>query len=386
MTFYHDYASLLLQGKIVADCCIKPMGYPVFLAIIYYFFGQSNLQAVINVQILLDTICGLLVYLTALRLFSKKAAILSFIIYLINPLTSSFTGLKLAEILTIFFISLIAYILSHQKFTSNKFFWLFWGLLLGLLVFTRVQFLYFIYLVIPLLGIIVFKKMTRLIFILISSFGFLIASSYMLVANYENFKTISISIPYSPKWSNLYANFYLDFRWPELNTETIKNEEMKLIINEFWSVPLEYIPAFENNYKNLFFEKLKIDWPIYIKNSLRNMIWGWDKYHLSEFTDPYYPNDSYFIRIYNILLLLLFLVGFAMSILKKGKQLLRDQLILFTLLLFFYITIVFSLVGNESRHTLPFYPIIMLWAGNGLFFIQILFQKLMKKIFLHQNI
>ena len=123
---YSDFAIELLSGKWPIDCCAKNMGYGAFLAVIYNFFGIENLTAVRLVHIVIDLMSAALLYQTAKKIFNQKAALFSFIIYLFNPFTAAFTGLVLAETVSIFLVSLLLYPIA-DGFASNKNIGLHWA-------------------------------------------------------------------------------------------------------------------------------------------------------------------------------------------------------------------------------------------------------------------
>jgi hypothetical protein len=66
-TKYIELSSNLMGGKWGVDCCSRSFGYPLFLAVIFSIFGQHNYLAVRVIQITLDLITGLLLYVIANR-------------------------------------------------------------------------------------------------------------------------------------------------------------------------------------------------------------------------------------------------------------------------------------------------------------------------------
>ncbi len=356
----HTHALTLMEGKIATDCCNKNVEYSMFLAIIYSIFKTTELYPVKILQILMDVSTGFLLYLTAQKI-NKKSAIPVLILYLFNPLTSAFTGLRLAEILTIWYITLIAYVLTLKK---SPLLWLAVGLLLGNLVFVRLQFFYFSVVFIILL--VLQNKFRLSVFILLCS-GFLLGSAYMPIANYANYGKASFTPPYNWMWGvGLYSNFYRETRKSEIESPLNKTPnltEWRIFDEYLYADSLETTANLEKKYKALFIEKIRTDWLLFTKHQMQNIIWLWDKNHLSEYIDPYYPANEIPVRIYNFILLVLSVFGFSHYAKRKT---LRDPFSLLTFSLFLYITFMFSLVSNESRQTLAFYPLIFLWAGYGI--------------------
>ena len=51
--------------------------YPLFLAIIYFFFGKENFIAVYALQAAVNTLTVLIIYKLALRIFDKRVAVIA---------------------------------------------------------------------------------------------------------------------------------------------------------------------------------------------------------------------------------------------------------------------------------------------------------------------
>ena len=374
---YSDFAIELLSGKWPIDCCAKNMGYGAFLAVIYNFFGIENLTAVRLVHIVIDLMSAALLYQTAKKIFNQKAALFSFIIYLFNPFTAAFTGLVLAETVSIFLVSLLLFILSRTGFASNKKYWFALGIVAGLLLFTRHSFYYFLFVFFAVLGFARYylarlqgstlrgwKGIFRFFSFLLA--GFILASSYSLIVNYKTFGKASLVPLYNLKYEILYLNF---FRWKYPEVE-FKGEipEYGQVIQSYWNTPIAGKAGHSEKYKQMLLARLPSEWSIFLSNLAMNVVWLWDKDHIYTYVDKFYPADQWPMRILNIGLIGLWAIGVIGEIRKKGKKVLQEPVFLFSTLLFFYITLLFPLLSNESRHTLVYYPILSLWAGNGVVF------------------
>ena len=178
---------------------------------------------------------------------------------------------------------------------------------------------------------------------------------------------MSLVTPLNPSYGLLNLTFYSDFRYPEL-IMNFGNEDpdYAFIITKYGSLHILDKPRYIQELKDLFIEKIKKDWPIFIKNVMRNSLWLWDKEHLFAYIDPFYPADKIPLQIYNITLLLFYFIGIAAFIIKKGLTSFRVPVLWITILLFLYITTMISLVSNETRHSVACYSLIILWAGYGI--------------------
>ena len=90
---------------------------------------------------------------------------------------------------------------------------------------------------------------------------------------------------------------------------------------------------------------------------------------MAAYIDPYYPADKWILRAVNVTSLLLFLTGIYGYIRKQKGKIINSPLIMYTLLFFLYITFLFPLLTNESRHSLIYYSLIYFWAGYGFLLI-----------------
>lgn len=369
MSAYHKYATAIAAGNLVTDCCLWNVGYSAFLGTIYKLFGSDNINAVRTAQSIIDVSTAFLIYLIAVEKLGKKSAFFSFLLYLTNPLTSSYTGLRLGEIITIFYITLLTYIVTRKTFRKNFLLWLITGIILGLLLFTKQSLFYFVIALTFTIGFLILKRLNKFLFIIISFAGIIIASSYTLSANYKNFKKISLVPPYNNAWTQLYTSFYYS-HWPEIDSDYGEFKSLSQGYIQPWT---EYKNAtlvqkleLEEKNKKLFLRKLQKDWLLFIGNTTRNIIWIWDKTHLYYYHDPFYPQDKLIIRVMNILWLVLFIIGFTAYIKKNSGKIMNQELFLITILLFLYVTFFFTLVNNEQRLSLYFYPFIFLFGGLGI--------------------
>lgn len=360
---YSDFAVQFLRGAWPIDCCAKNMGYPAFLSVIYALFGIENLIAVRLVHIAVDMGTAFLLWSTAKKMFSPRAAFFSFIIYLFNPFTAAFTGLGLAETLSIFLVVLLTCILSRPRFSSRSMLWFAFGVTSGLLLFTRHSFYYILFALFAVLAVLIVRKLSFLPVVLV---GFVLASSYSLIVNYNAFGKPSLVPLYNLTYEIIYLNFYR-WKYPEVE---FKGElpQYGQVVQSYWNTPIEGKAAHSETYKKMLLARLPNEWPVFVTNLGWNVLWLWDKDHLYTYVDQFFPADQWPMRILNIGLITLWAVGVIRFIREKGMRVFREPVFLFSVLLFFYITLLFPLLSNESRHTLVYYPILSHWAGYGLSF------------------
>ena len=155
---YTEYAGEFLRGAAPIDPRNKNMGYPLFLAFVFWIRGGADIPFVTLVQIFLDACAGIFVFLAARKVFSQKSAFVALFLYMINPFTSSYVGLVLPEAYSAFLVGLLLVVITNAHFRNNMFLWFSTGLLLGLLLFARYSLLTFSVLSIGCIALCCFKK------------------------------------------------------------------------------------------------------------------------------------------------------------------------------------------------------------------------------------
>jgi 4-amino-4-deoxy-L-arabinose transferase-like glycosyltransferase len=364
-----QHALEFLDGKMAVDCCNKNMGYSMFLALIYRLIPPVDTETVRFVQILIDVLVGIVVFMAAGRIFSRNSALAAMAIYLLNPITSAFTGLLLSEILTFLIVATLAYFMTVGGFRIRPGLWLFTGIALGTLVFVRLQFFHFTMLFVPILALSVIGGKLRWKFLFAVLAGFLVGSAYVPLANYANYGHVSFVPPYAWTWGvGLYSNYFRETRKFEIFSPLNKEPhpvELAIVREYSFTTDNQAYRVLENRYRGKFIAEFPQRWREFFLHSLQNIIWLWDKDHLSEYQDPFHPDDRIWVRLYNSILLILYLVGISGYVMRGGASAWRQPVVLFSLTLFLYISALFPLISNESRHTLAFYPVLILWSGYG---------------------
>lgn len=363
---YVDFAGEFLRGSFPIDARAKNLGYPLFLAALFWLRGGVDVEFVKFVQVFLDIAAGIFIWIAAQKKFSQRQADLALFLYMINPFTSSYVGLLLPEALSCFLIAALLAISVTKNFSKNIFSWFLVGFLLGLLLFVRFSMLVFAFGSIGLTGLLYFKKRLRWEYLIVALFGFIIASSYTLIMNYKTFGTISFTPVHSTNAGQVYLSTFVAGRIAEVENSGIRTEaEVSRIYSEYANTPVSQIPQWNKRYSELFFSRLKSEPFTFLSHYISNMFWLWDKDHLFTYLDPWFPKDRYILRIVNLTLLGLGILGIG-RYLKRGLTRLSEPFMIITLVLAVVMTFEFPLVSGESRHTIPFYPLLFFWAAYGM--------------------
>lgn len=364
---YSSYASRLLAGDHRANCCTLGPGYPLVVAAIYSHTGIDNIQAVRILQAITDTATGVLLSMAAGSLFGAVAGMITLLLYLFNPLTASYTGVVLTEITTLFLISLAVYLNTRKGYARHPLFWISAGLIFGMLTAVKISLYQYALVAMIALSVVRRHKLRITSHLGLMILGFAIASIYSVITIYRTFGVFSVVPPYKGFYGSLYSRMYMG-RSGEMSGEpvTTGNEALQYIQESLYlnNYNPKGIPAQDRIYKSKFIGAVKTGWQAFAANTVKSMFWIWDKYHLYIYHDPFYPYDTWPLRIGNIALLLTCGAGMYIFVRKDRKNIFHPLVVL-TALMFLYITFTYALFNNESRLSLPFYPFAFVWAGLG---------------------
>lgn len=383
-------------------------GYSLVLALIYSVFGSENTKAWIVFQAILDTLCALLVYGIAKGLFKNNQAVwIAFILYLFNPYTSAYVGVRLTEITAIFLITLIFYL--FYKFLEKPKMWIILALSfsLGFLPQVRPGFLYFdIGILLIVFGnfYISFKRWklagfsnlgqswgptvegstvsprlsserkTKLIsksariyksslFLFVVSLAlFSLPFLYNIAANWKNYRQFA---PMTV--DNLFVReFYISL--------FIGNEETKQgMPNEVIGIYREYSTAttpdgrraMADKYWKASIEEIMKNPNKFITSRLAKMWYVWEKHILYQYSNPDFKGYGFLVYTGNIIILAAGLFGLGGYWIKGMKNMRERWMVYLTVILIVYISVLHAFTITSERFSLPAYPMIMIFAGFG---------------------
>jgi 4-amino-4-deoxy-L-arabinose transferase-like glycosyltransferase len=135
---YGDIAKNLLQHGIYGlsgndgptPALLRLPGYPLLLAACFKLFGMEHYTAVMRLQCVADLGTCVLVALTAVRLFGRRAGICSLWLAVLCPFSANYVATPLTETMSLFCIALACYALvqwsaaeSGGPLRLNRYFW-----------------------------------------------------------------------------------------------------------------------------------------------------------------------------------------------------------------------------------------------------------------------
>ncbi len=127
---------------------IQPIGYPLFVGLIYTIFG-SDVRPIIFLQVLLALLCTCFIFLIAGRLFGVQVAVISLFLSAANLGFLVYAQLLLAETVMLTFLLLFFERLTAFMYDQKTIQLAYAGLVLGLSVLVKPMALLFIFLLLP---------------------------------------------------------------------------------------------------------------------------------------------------------------------------------------------------------------------------------------------
>lgn len=368
---YHRVALDILGDKRYMHISSYRMsGYPVLLSVIYHFFGPENSLAWKTVQAFLDTFCALFIFLIAKIIFKKKSlAFVVYVLYLFNPYTSAYVGVRLTEVATGFFLTLTLFlfllILKEKKLKLLPLFLL--GVTLGYLPQVRPGFLFFSLLLLGLFILRVSKANRELNLKIVTLFLFLTfflsPFAYNLAKNYVYFHELSPTTV-----DNLFLReFYVSLFIENFDTIPFIPKEVNWLYQEYQTAKnKKERRAIEKKYLNLTFSEIKKDPVKFILGRFKKLWHVWEKHVLFPYDNPKNTLLSLFVYWGNTALLAFSFFGLAHwtrgVLLLQGEEY-RKWFAFLVIFVFLYISILHAFTITAERFSLPAYPLIFLFVG-----------------------
>jgi hypothetical protein len=385
---YDMYAKKMMDRPLLlASHSYRSYPFPLMLAIYYSFVGFANTKAVYGLHAVIDSLTGILVYFILKRGFhTPKASWIGTILYMINPFTSGYVGVVLSEVLSAFFIT--ATIASGLKFIEKKN--ILWGILFGFCagMSAETRNAAFAWAIFP-VGLTIFavslkKYWKAYVGIII---GVCITISYPLYVNWRDWKEINISTVDSMFAREFFNGAILKIL-PPFNY--VYPRDVQLMYGEYYA---EYAPwrsyaerqAIYNKYWQKGWDIVKADPLDYIKYRFIKAIYVWQKENIFFYDEPGFNDHKQYTFALNVILEIFTLFGlwgigryiwkhsitkkewFSETLVRLGTP--KGYVWGCVVGSIFYGTVFFAISHAEYRLTIPFYPLLILMATIGGFWI-----------------
>jgi tetratricopeptide (TPR) repeat protein len=381
---YLEWAREIAAGSWFADRVfyMSPV-YSYFLAVIHTIFSDTVFAAQV-IQVFLNTINILLIYIAAKRIFSQQEAFISAVIAAVYSLFIFYTGLILIEVLHTFILSAFLIYLIRMKDEINKGEFLIAGLLFGLLILFRGNIILFLPVLLAWLYFRYERDLKKLLkpsglFLL----GVFLPLSFITLNNYlaegdvvilTSNGGINFYLGNNPSATGIYMNpgeFRLETDLTGgLYAERVMGRELTPgEVSDFWFAKgFEYVRENPLDAARLFFIKLLL----FFDDSENSQSASMDIGYFSE-------NYSDILKIPLPGFYLIMLLAAAGIILSWEKRKKFDILLLF-IIVYAAATALFFVTG---RFRVPAAPMFILFSGAGIYRIYIIlkgkeFRKLMR--------
>jgi hypothetical protein len=366
---YQLYAAKMYNAPfLLASHTYRSYPYPLFMTIIYWFWGFANHKALFTGQAINDALTGLLVLLILKTIIRKNPYVpyIGFLLYAINPFTSGYVGVGLSEVLTTFFITLTFAAGIGFMFKPSIFTGLIFGITAGMAAETRNA--AFAWTVIPIgLTLIWLKWKTKIGAYVAIGCGIFLTVLYPLYVNWRDYHEINITTVDSFYAKEMFNGVVLKVLPPFTYDYPTVTKQM------FWEYYSEFYPsrttadrkAMAQKYYRMAWEGIKADPIDYIRWRFFKMWYVWQKENIFFYSEPFFNQTRYLVYWGNIMLLGAALYGcihgFFKAINKQSRWIWGS--IIGTML---YGTLAFCLTHAEYRLTIPFYPLLIISAVYSL--------------------
>lgn len=367
---YDDMAKDMIAQKeyqtISPYHAFRTAGYPFILAATYYFFGKDNQLAWMSLQAILDTLVAIFIFLIARKVFTHQTpAWIALFIYLFNPFTSAYVGLRLTEITSIFLMVLV-FLLTFIFFkTKNLTIIVLSGFILGFLPQVRPSFTFYCvaFLIFLLYKIKKFFWNNKLIYLVVSLLFLILFSipfAYNVWRNLTYFHRFSISTV-----DNVFIKeFYISLLKEKEYGSSISPEEN--LLHQEYSIT-ENKGEMDKKYWHLAVVKIKQNPQNFLITRLRKMWYIWEKHHIFVYYNTENPFSVFIVYWSNIGLLVAAVLGYF-SLIRENINLKKKYkwFTFFTGFLFVYFSIIHTLTHASERFSIPAYPFVFLFASYGI--------------------
>jgi 4-amino-4-deoxy-L-arabinose transferase-like glycosyltransferase len=318
--------------------------YPYLVSSLFKIFGTSNYRVVQIFQAILFGLTGIIIYNIVINISTKKAAVLSEIIYFVHPMFIWYTSRVWIETTHTFLIATTAFLLVKVYKSLNAWWTIVLGIVVGFTILTKSILLLFPILLIPLFSLKWKKEGIKYAFVAIF-IAYLIVLPWTL-RNYfltRDYIPVHTSLGLNLIQGDVLAENWLKHPLSNMDSWFVGDARMKEILKETGATPQdsrgdkilkEY--SIRQNYKKPF----HIFW-----RTIVNMVTFW---YLSES-----PTKSIILAMVQLPFLLIFLYSFK-------KLLNRYTLMKPILWLIVYYTILHSLIIGWARYSVPIIPLIIL--------------------------
>jgi len=376
---YYGFALGMIREGWHADT-VRLYGYPLIIVPFILFFGDSFQWYLTIFQSLLDCATAILVWMLGTRLFTKVSAWAGYIIYLANPYTAAYTGVILTEIIAIFLVTLIIYLLFRTISSRSIQLAIILALLLGFLPQVRPSFVYLTIIGLVFLLYLMRARIVKWATGTVLVFFYVLPFSYNIAVNVYRYQQLALQSVDNVFIREVYISLYINRAAPPGNMSFTWPDE---VYAAWWDFSSATTPqgraAMNEKYKTFVLNIIKRDPIGFVKSRVAKVWYVWEKHYLF----PYIPQQGgriITVVIYwvNVGLLTLAAGGFIQwyltSAVTNNKILRHFGTVAVFVIVYISIAHIFS--TSEERFSLPGYPMIFLFAGYAIIRLTTMLDKI----------
>jgi len=381
---YEQFAKQIFNTSFYASPS-RLYGYPLVISVIYKLFGIGNHEALFIFQAILDSLTAVFVFLISKELFSKYfPSLAAFILYLFNPYTSAYTGVGLSEIPVIFLIAVSFYLFILIIKKKSIISLILMGGVLGYLVQVRPTFFYFSLLLLLYVILYIFwknkKNISKLLFISAGVFIYILTFFYNIIGNNLYFHQFSLLTVDNLTVSQFYISLYMEKSPLYAKSMFDFPVQVQNLLREYSVLPknAHERKMMADKYMKVSIEKVNEDLFAFLSSRIRRAGYVWEKKGIFYYKDPDIPYLYDISNSFNIGLIGIFIIGYYLywkKIKTENGESWKRHFMILSFIFVIYITIVHTFTTIEERYSLPAYPIIMIFAGWGIYKALTIFGK-----------
>jgi len=355
---YHAY--LGIDGK---PDVFWPPGYPLFISVIYMFFGIDNLAAVRITQAILSALTVFPVYFICARVFDPKVGIIAAIITCIYPGFIGYSGMVLPQLLIAFLITAFVSLIIRPQ--SNILSDTALGLIAGYSVLIRPEFVLFYLLVLTVMAFIagikhLSVKRVLLIFVIMCS-----VISVWSARNYALFgKFIPVSIHAGDTfWISTWKEEWLEWQEKEPFISLGKDKDPIEASEAYFRAAIDNIKEHPFIYLKMCTKRLYRLWLTGYSNVFSFMREGIKDYFINKQYAVFFVKLA--MLVFNVSIVIIGFLGIAKAyrILKDR----RDSILLLASPIIFVVLFHFFIYATP-RYAIPEMPFMIIFASAFIYY------------------
>ncbi len=340
----HGYTASQSEPRVPG--IFRTPGYPAFLAIVYWLFGHSY-NAVYTAQSILDAGSAILIGTIALHYFPKRISLLTSLLYAIYPYPAMFCPVLHQDILLVFCVLFILFLLTRAIKSDGQAPWILVGVAAGLTALVKANMVLFI--AVPAAAILFYFRTRRIQRLAVVLGSMIVVLLPWIIRNYVVFGSFP-PLAAGATGTNLRL-VVLELKGGEQAVREVglsaPNTDLKQLVGDG-----QDLIKSEKSMAEIAFRELRKLWPQYSLLILKHIPRLW----ISKYSRWHSQKVALAGNILSWVVLVSGLLGMFL-LRKKWRQLMPLYLTVF------WITLLYAAYTVEARYTLPARPVMLCFVA-----------------------